>query len=69
VNDRPTALERAFQLASSGRPNTIADIKKTLHSEGYLTTQIDGQALHRQLRALILAARVSCSAAPEAEAE
>ena len=68
MNDRPTALERAFQLASSGRPNTIADIKKTLHSEGYLTAQIDGQALHRQLRALIRVAQASRLTTPR-EAE
>jgi hypothetical protein len=69
MSDRPTALERAFQLAKSGRPNTIVDIKKTLHSEGYVTAQIEGHALHQQLRALILAARASCSAAPDAGAE
>ena len=62
MSNRPTALERAFQLARSGRPNTIQDIKKILGSEGYLAAQIEGQALHRQLRALILEARVSCPA-------
>jgi hypothetical protein len=69
VSNRPTVLERAFQLAKSGRPNTIQDIKKILGSEGYLTAQIEGQALHRQLRALIRVAQASCPAAPDARAE
>jgi hypothetical protein len=62
-------LERAFQLARSGRPNTIQDIKKIFGLEGYGTAQIDGKTLHKQLRALILAARASCPAPPDARAE
>jgi hypothetical protein len=69
VSNRPTVLERAFQLAKSGRPNTIQDIKKILGSEGYLTAQIEGRALHRQLRVLIRVAQASCPAAPDARAE
>jgi hypothetical protein len=69
MSNRSTPLERAFQLARSGRPNTIADIKQILDSEGYASGQVEGKALHKQLRALILAARASCAAAPDARAE
>jgi hypothetical protein len=68
MSDRPTALERAFQLARSGRPSTVDDIKKTLNSEGYFSDQIQGKALSNQLRALIQAARLSSLEAPKPEA-
>jgi hypothetical protein len=53
----PTALERAFQLARSGLPNSVADIKKRLSLEGYVAAQVDGKALTKQLLALIRAAQ------------
>jgi hypothetical protein len=59
VSTRPTTLERAFQLARSGRPITVGDIKKALRSEGYASGQIDGKALNKQLRALILSSRAA----------
>ena len=52
-----TALERAFELARSGRCASVADIKKQLKSEGYSITQITGRVLSKQLDALIKAAR------------
>jgi hypothetical protein len=48
-----TALERAFQLAKSGRYASLDDIKKRLKAEGYSTAQITGGALSKQLRVLI----------------
>jgi hypothetical protein len=69
MSPRPTALERAFQLARSGRPSTIDEIKRTLNSEGYVTEQLSGKALRNQLRALILAARTSGGAAPGTKAK
>jgi hypothetical protein len=68
MSDRPTALERAFQLAKSGRPSTVDDIKKTLNSEGYFSDQIQGKALSNHLRALIQAARLPSLEAPKPEA-
>ena len=56
---RPTELERAFQLARSGRPNSIDDIKQELKKERYSTGQITGNALKKQLLALIQAAYAS----------
>jgi hypothetical protein len=70
MSERPTALERAFHLARSGLPSSIDDIKKTLRLEGYASGQIDGNVLHKQLRALMLAARASRGTAPpDAKAE
>jgi hypothetical protein len=54
---RLTTLERAFQLAKSGLPNSVHDIKKRLSAEGYATFQITGKALTKQLLALIHAAQ------------
>jgi HEAT repeat protein len=53
-----TALERAFELANSGSCESVADIKKTLKSEGYSDQQITGRALGKQLTELIQQARV-----------
>jgi hypothetical protein len=52
-----TALERAFQLASSGDHRSIDDIKRRLRAEGYSVDQITGSALNKQLRTLIQSAR------------
>jgi hypothetical protein len=53
MKDRPTALERAFQLARSGRPKSINDIKRELGKEPYSSSQITGKTLRKQLLALI----------------
>jgi hypothetical protein len=53
MKDRPTALERAFQLARSGRPKSINDIKRELAKEHYSNSQIMGNTLRKQLLALI----------------
>ena len=52
-----TQLERAFQLAQSGRCGSVEDIRNQLKSEGYSTAQISGKTLARQLQALIQTAR------------
>ena len=46
-------LERAFQLARSGRCKTTADIQLGLKAEGYPTDQVIGPTLLKQLRAVI----------------
>jgi hypothetical protein len=53
MNSRPTALERAFQLAKSGGPKSIDDIKRELAKEHYSSGQITGNTLRKQLMALI----------------
>jgi hypothetical protein len=52
MKDRPTEIERAFQLARSGGPASVEDIKKQLSREGYTAKQIDGPLLIKQLREL-----------------
>jgi pimeloyl-ACP methyl ester carboxylesterase len=55
IDIRP--VERAFQLAGSGRYASVPDIKKQMMAEGYSVAQITGGALLKQLLALITAAR------------
>ena len=57
IDQTVTALERAFQLAKSGKFAMVADIKKQLKAEGYSVDQIDGRVLRAQLLGLIKAAR------------
>ncbi|WP_417581290.1 hypothetical protein [Pelagibacterium sp.] len=54
MDQNVTALERAFQLAESGRFTGTADIKRALLQEGYSVQQITGRVLMRQLRTIIL---------------
>jgi hypothetical protein len=48
-----TALERAFQLAKTGRYLDIAHIKQQLNQEGYSHNQIAGRTLIRQLQEIM----------------
>ena len=45
-----TAIERAFDLARSGKFKTVLAIRRELSREGYSTIQIAGPILMRQLR-------------------
>jgi len=58
---RPSIIERAFQLAKSGRYATVGDIRKQLDREKYVSTAsyVRGGALVSQLRSLIAAARAT----------
>lgn len=57
MNIDTTAIERAFELARSGRYETCSEIKQVLVREGYSNAQITGPTLMRQLRELINSAR------------
>ena len=46
-------VERAFQLASEGSCQRIDDIRRQLHREGYSGNHIIGNALRKQLKALL----------------
>ena len=54
---RMTTMERAFDLARSGKFTTLTEIITTLDREGYSASQIQGPLLKRQLTDLIKAAR------------
>jgi hypothetical protein len=59
VDPKVSTLERAFQLARSGRVATIGDIRKQLRQEGYDDSAVDGgPSLSLQLRELIKAAHL-----------
>lgn len=54
----PSYLERAFELAKSGRVARLSDIRAVMRSEGYADMgQISGAVLRSQLFRLIAAAR------------
>jgi hypothetical protein len=55
---RPTLLERAFELARTGRYATTDRMTQQLRREGYDPNQITGRVLLRQLRQAIADARL-----------
>ena len=55
MDKNKTALERAFELARSGRYPSVELIRRAISAEGYFQNQIEGRELSRQLRALIAA--------------
>ena len=57
MTNHPTALERAFQLASTGNFRTVEEVRRILSQEGYSISQIDGPTLSKQLRDAIKKAR------------
>jgi hypothetical protein len=54
-----TAIERAFELAKSGRLASIDELRRALKSEGYFTHHLTGPSLLGQLRKLIQDSRES----------
>lgn len=53
MNPGTTALERAFELAKSGKFASVSEVKSAVSKEGYSMNQMEGPMLARQLRALI----------------
>jgi hypothetical protein len=53
LESRISQLERAFELARSGRCATVADIKRKLREEGYQDDQVEGRLLFSQLNSLM----------------
>ena len=54
-----TALERAFELARTGKYSSVTDLKRDVIGEGYDRAQLEGFALGRQLKLLIRDAAAS----------
>jgi hypothetical protein len=48
-----SAIERAFELAKSGRAASVTELRAIIKAEGYALHEITGPALGRQLRNLI----------------
>jgi len=55
-------LERAFQLARSGKHVSVVEIRRQLLKEGYSNNQVSGRLLMAQLRSLIQAAQAGLNA-------
>jgi hypothetical protein len=51
--NRPTALERAFELARTGKLTSLGELRTKLKDERYLAGDLEGPSLIKQLRALI----------------
>ena len=64
-----SVLERSFQLAATGRYDTVTQIKRQLYSEGYATLQVSGPTLFKQLVAEISHARSLAPTASRTAAE
>jgi len=56
MDPKVSALERAFQLASSGRVATVHDLKRQMDREGYDPYVVRGPMLKSQLKNRIKAA-------------
>ena len=48
-----SVLERAFELAKTGRFNSVSELQTALSAEGYVSSSVIGPALRRQLLTLI----------------
>lgn len=53
MDQNKTPLERAFELARSGRYQTVSEVKRAVAAEGYAISQFDGPLLLRQLNEII----------------
>lgn len=52
-----TTLERAFELAGSGKYGSMDELQRALTAERYALNQLNGPALLNQLRTIMKAAR------------
>jgi len=48
-----TCLERAFELARSGKFTEMGALERQLRNEGYQQTQLEGTSVRKQIRALM----------------
>jgi hypothetical protein len=55
--DRPTIIERAFELARTGKYSNSCEIRDALKAEGYDGTRIYGRVLQKQLRQVCVDAK------------
>ncbi len=54
MNNRPTVIERAFELARSGTYPNVSQVMQRLKGEGFdsVDSQISGASIRKQLREL-----------------
>ena len=55
MNATPSIIERAFELATSGRFTSVAQIEQTLKSENYegVRSHLGGRSIRQQIKSLI----------------
>lgn len=53
MNENKTTLERAFELAGSGKCASMDELTRMLKAEGYASGQLVGPSLRKQLLTLI----------------
>ena len=60
-NDRPGVIERAFQVAKSGKVSNIKDLRMQLAEEGYsnATVVLTGRSLRQQISRMIVEAKAA----------
>jgi hypothetical protein len=56
---RPSTLERALELAASGRLVSVTEIRSRLSAEGYFTEEVHGPLLCKQLMSIMAKARLA----------
>ena len=61
MNDRPSVIERAFQVAKSGKVDNIKDLRSQLAGEGYsnVTMALTGRSLVQQISRMIIEAKAA----------
>lgn len=61
MQERPSVVERAFEIAKSGKVATVADLRKQLTAEGYSNNAqfLTGRSLSNQLTRMIAEARMT----------
>ena len=69
MESNKTALERAFELARSGRYLRLDQLLRRLNSEGYLGEQVTGPAVRKQLSQAIKESRSRPPFSPAASRE
>ena len=56
MHQKQTQIERAFELACSGGYSSVNELRDQLSREGFVTAQIVGPSLLKQLRLLMATA-------------
>jgi hypothetical protein len=61
VNDRPGVIERAFQIAKSGKVGNIKELRLQLAGEGYsnVMSALTGRSLVQQISRMIVEAKAT----------
>jgi hypothetical protein len=61
MQERPSVVERAFEIAKSGKVANIPDLRKQLTAEGYSNNAqfLAGRSLSNQLTRMIAEARMT----------